>query len=146
LTTDAPQARNDTMTIAKNGVLTHPPKLLTITGVTGSDEALVLASVVRSKLSVRAAELNITTLPTMQREKKMARGTTRLGSRVSSAMVEQASKPMKAHPAMASAARNAAVGPGAVPVPRCWNSSATSCYRKKRNNSSATPSEPTISA
>ena len=107
------------MTIARNGFSAHAPKLLVITGVIGSDEALVFTSVARLKLNVRAAELKITTLPTIQREKKIARGTIRFGSWVSSAMVEQASKPMKAQPAMASAARKAAVALGAVPVPRC---------------------------
>src|SRR2546422_3321239 len=118
-TTDAPQARKATMTIARNGFSAHAPKLLVITGVIGSDEVLAFTSVARLKLNVRAAELKSTTLPTIQREKKIARGTIRFGSWVSSAMVEQASKPMKAQPAMASAARKAAVALGAVPVPRC---------------------------
>src|SRR5207344_2201789 len=145
-TTDAPHARKAVMTIARKGFSAHSPKLTVITGVIGSDVALVLSSVSRSKLNVRAAELKSTTLPTMQREKKIARGTIRLGSWVSSAMVEQASNPMKAQPAMASAARNAAVWLGAVPVPRCSNNSENACCRKKRNSSSATPNEPTISA
>src|SRR6185436_2644435 len=145
-TTDAPHARNAVMTTAKKGFSAHSPKLSMITGVIGSDVALVLNSVSRSKLNVRAAELKSTTLPTMQREKNIARGTMRLGSWVSSAMVEQASKPMKAQPAMASAARNAAVWLGADPVPRCSNNSENPCCRKKRNSSSATPKDPTISA
>lgn len=69
-TTDAPQARNATMTIVRNGFSAHAPKLLAITGVMGSDEALVFTNVSRLKLNVRAAEVKITTLPTMQREKK----------------------------------------------------------------------------
>lgn len=115
------------MTMAKNGFSAQAPKLRTMTGAIGSEVALVVASVVRSKLSVSAEELNMTTLPTMQSE-KMALGTTRLGSNVSSAMVEQASKPMKAHPAIARAARNAAVWPGAVLVTRFRKSSPTSWW------------------
>src|SRR5215510_9828591 len=88
-TTEAPHARNAVMTIPKNGFSAHSPKLLAITGVIGSDAALVVSRVSRSKLNVREAELKSTTLPTMQREKKIARGTIRLGSWVSSAMVEQ---------------------------------------------------------
>src|SRR6476660_6125001 len=145
-TIDAPHARNAIMTIARKGASAQAPKLLAITGVTGSDVALAVSSVSRSKLNVRAAELKSTTPPTMQRDKKIARGTIRLGLWVSSAMVEQASNPMKAQPAMASAARNAAVWLGAVPVPRCWNSSENECCLKKKNSSSATPNEPTISA
>ncbi len=108
-TMEAPHARNAIMTIARKGVSAQAPKLSTITGVTGSDVALVKRKVSRSKLNVRAAELKSTTLPTMQRDKKIARGTIRLGSYVSSAMVEQASKPINAQPEIASAARNAAV-------------------------------------
>src|SRR5712664_362909 len=69
-TTDAPQARKATMTIARNGFSAHAPKLLVITGVIGSDEALVFTSVARLKLNVMAAELKSTTLPTIQREKR----------------------------------------------------------------------------
>ncbi|MCG3774661.1 MAG: hypothetical protein JW395_1485 [Nitrospira sp.] len=112
----------------------------------GSDVALVFTSVSRLKLKVRAAELKSTTPPTMERDKKIARGTIRLGLWVSSAMVEQASNPMKAQPATASAAKKAAVWLGAVPVPRCSNNSENGCCRKKKNSSSATPNEPTISA
>ena len=79
-TMDDPQARNAIMTIARNGVSAQAPKLSTITGVTGSDAALVCCKVSRLKLRVSAAELKSTTLPTMQREKKIARGTIRLGS------------------------------------------------------------------
>ncbi len=145
-TIEDPQARNAIMTIARKGLSAQPPKLATITGVTGSDATLVSCKVSRVKLRVRAAELKSTTLPTIQREKKIARVTIRLGSCVSSAIVEQASKPINAHPEMASAARNAAVELGAVPVPRWENSSENSCCRKKKNNRSATPNEPTISA
>ena len=44
------------MTMAKNGFSAHSPKLLAITGVSGSDVALVVRRVSRSKLNVRAAE------------------------------------------------------------------------------------------
>ena len=54
--------------------------------------------------------------------------------------------PLHVASAIASAARNAAIWFGAVPVPRCANSSEASCCRKKINKSSATPKEPTISA
>ncbi len=67
------------MTIARKGASAQAPKLLAITGVTGSDVALVFTSVSRLKLNVRAAELKSTTAPTMQRDKKIARGTIRLG-------------------------------------------------------------------
>src|SRR5438105_7845755 len=59
-TTDAPHARNAVMTIPKNGFSAHAPKLFAITGVIGSDVALVVSSVSRSKLNVRAAELKST--------------------------------------------------------------------------------------
>ena len=79
-TIDAPQARNATMTIARKGISAQAPKLLTITGVTGSDVALVFTRVSRLKLKVRAAELKSTTPPTILRDKKIARGTILLGS------------------------------------------------------------------
>ncbi len=79
-TMEDPQARNAIMTIARNGVSAHAPKLSTITGVTGSDAALVRSNPSRLKLSVRAAELKSTTLPTIQRDRKIARGTIRLAS------------------------------------------------------------------
>src|SRR5678815_5764078 len=137
-TIEAPHAKKAIMTIARNGASAQAPKLLAITGVTGSDVAVVCPRVSRLKLNVRAAELKSTTPPTMQRDRKIARGTIRLGLWVSSAMVEQASKPMKAQPEMASAARNAAVWLGADPVPKCWNSSENECCLKKKNSSSAT--------
>src|SRR3982751_2346607 len=113
-TTEAPQARNAIITTPKKGFSAHAPKLLTITGVIGSDVLLADCSVSRSNASVNAAELKSTTDPTTHKDKNTARGTIRLGSFVSSAMVEQASKPINAQPAIASAARKAAVPPGAV--------------------------------
>src|SRR5678809_92651 len=64
-TMDAPQARNAIITIARNGVSAQAPKLLAITGVTGSDVALVWTNASRLKLKVRAAELKSTTPPTI---------------------------------------------------------------------------------
>jgi hypothetical protein len=55
-----------------------------------------------------AIELRMITAPTEDREKRIARGTRRIGSTVSSDTEPQESKPTNAQPLMATAARNAA--------------------------------------
>src|SRR5919205_3143762 len=106
--TAIPQAMNAASTTISNGFSAQEPNASVTAGVTGSSTSPDMTAFVSSNDSPIAIELRMITKPTEDNENRIARGTRRIGSTVSSDTEPQESKPTNAQPLIAIAARNAA--------------------------------------
>src|SRR6185503_8799050 len=105
--TAIPQAMNAASTTSSNGFSAHEPNASVTAGVTGSSTSPDMTALVSSNDSPMAIELRMITAPTDDSENRIARGTRRIGSTVSSDTEPQESKPTNAQPEIAIAARKA---------------------------------------
>jgi hypothetical protein len=133
------QARKPTRTTATKGLSDQEPNAVVTAVVTGSMSLPATTCSGCGCARPTAIALRITTVPTLSSDHHMARGTCRPGSLVSSAVETQASKPMKAQPATATAVRKASAlePPDSCSAPMVPVNSTKPCSRK--NSSSAKP-------